>query len=108
MDSENRPYQIVTIVGLIALAVLTLAFKLDIGFVALTIGLILSLMAPNLQKKAMGQVTWPEIMLITGVGTYAALMEKMGTTTFVADSVAGLGSPLVAALLLCLIGAVVS
>ena len=94
--------------GLVALAVLTLAFNLDIGFVAITIGLVLSLIAPNLQKRAMGQVTWPEIMLITGVSTYVGVLEQMGTIDFVGHSVAGLASPLMAALLLCLIGAVVS
>jgi di/tricarboxylate transporter len=105
---ENRAYQVVTILGLIALAILTLVYKLDIGFVAITIGLALSLMAPNLQKRAMGQVTWPEIMLITGVSTYVEVMEKMGTIKFVGNSVADLASPLTAALLLCFIGAVVS
>lgn len=105
---ENRFYQIMTLVGLIALAVLTLGFELDIGFVAITIGLALSLMAPNLQKRAMSQVTWPEIVLITGVSTYIALMERMGTIAFLGHSVAELASPLVAALLLCLIGAIVS
>jgi di/tricarboxylate transporter len=104
----SRPYQILTVAGLLALAVLTLAFNLDIGFVAITIGLVLSLLAPNLQKRAMGQVTWPEIMLITGVSTYVAVLEKMGTIDFVGHSVAGLASPLTAALLLCFIGAVVS
>jgi di/tricarboxylate transporter len=101
-------YQIVTLLGLVALAVLVLAFNLDIGFVAITIGLILSLMAPTLQKRAMGQVAWPEIMLITGVSTYVVVLEKMGTISFVGDSVAGLASPMLAALLLCFIGAVVS
>jgi di/tricarboxylate transporter len=104
----SRPYQILTVAGLVALAVLTLAFNLDIGFVAITIGLVLSLLAPNLQKRAMGQVTWPEIMLITGVSTYVAVLEQMGTIDFVGHSVAGLASPLTAALLLCFIGAVVS
>jgi di/tricarboxylate transporter len=104
----SRPYQLLTVAGLVALAVLTLAFNLDIGFVAITIGLILSLLAPNLQKRAMGQVTWPEIMLITGVSTYVAVLEQMGTIDYVGHSVAGLASPLTAALLLCLIGAVVS
>ena len=47
-------------------------------------------------------------MLITGVSTYVFVLEKMGTIDFVGHSVAGLGSPLLAALLLCLIGAVVS
>jgi di/tricarboxylate transporter len=101
-------YQIITLVGLVALAVLVLAFNLDIGFVAITIGLVLSLIAPNLQKRAMGQVAWPEIMLITGVSTYVVVLEKMGTISFVGDSVAGLASPMLAALLLCFIGAVVS
>jgi di/tricarboxylate transporter len=105
---EGGLYQIVTLLGLVALAVLVLAFNLDIGFVAITIGLILSMMAPTLQKRAMGQVAWPEIMLITGVSTYVVVLEKMGTISFVGDSVAGLASPLLAALLLCFIGAVVS
>ena len=100
--------QIATVVGLIALAVLTLLYKIDIGFAAITIGLILSIMAPNVQKRAIGQVSWPEIMLIVGVSTYVGVMEKMGTITFVGHSVAGLTSPLVAALLLCFVGAVVS
>ncbi len=91
-----------------ALAVLVLVFNQDIGFVSITIGLILSLMAPNLQKRAIGQVSWPEIMLITGVSTYVFVLEKMGTISFVGTSVAGLASPMIAALLLCFIGAVVS
>lgn len=107
-SSSNRLYQLLTIAGLISLAVLTLVFKLDIGFVSITIGLLLSLIAPNLQKRAMGQVAWPEIMLIVGVSTYVVVLEKMGTISFVGDSVAALASPLLAALLLCLIGAIVS
>lgn len=104
----GRIYQVATLAGLAVLAVLVLAYKLDIGFVALTVGLILSLMAPKRQKSAVGQVSWPEIMLITGVGTYVGVMEKMGTIKFVGNSVAELSSPLLAALLLCAIGAVVS
>ncbi|WP_454766695.1 SLC13 family permease [Cupriavidus campinensis] len=101
-------YQYLTVAGLAALAILTLYFKLDIGFVSLTIALLLTLMAPELQKRALTQVSWPEIMLIVGVSTYVAVMDKMGTIDFVGHSVAGLTSPLMAALLLCFVGAVVS
>jgi len=104
----GRAYQWLTLLGLIVLAVLTLVFKLDIGFVSISIALVLSLMAPNLQKRALGQVSWPEIMLIVGVSTYVGVLQKMGTIDFVGNSVAGLASPLTAALLLCFIGAVVS
>jgi len=107
-NAGSRGYQVATVAGLLALAVLTLFFKQDIGFVSITIGLVLTLMAPNLQKRALGQVSWPEIMLIVGVSTYVGVMEKMGTIDFVGHSVAGLTSPMVAALLLCFVGAVVS
>lgn len=107
-DAPGTFCQYLTVAGLLALGLLTLYFKLDIGFVSLTIALLLTLMAPNLQKEALNQISWPEIMLIVGVSTYVGVLEKMGTIAFVGNSVAGLTSPLVAALLLCFIGAVVS
>lgn len=107
-EPEGTLYQMVTLAGLVALAVLVLVFNQDIGFVALTIGLGLALWAPTMQKRAMAQVAWPEIMLITGVSTYVAVLEHMGTIDFVGDSVAGMASPLLAALVLFFVGAVVS
>jgi di/tricarboxylate transporter len=104
----SRPYQLLTVAGILTLAGLTLFFELDIGFVAITIGLVLTLIAPQLQKRAVGQVPWPEILLITGVGTYVGVLDEMGTIDYVGESVADLASPLLVALLLCFIGAVVS
>jgi di/tricarboxylate transporter len=101
-------HQMFTVVGLVALAVLTLLYKLDIGFVALTIGLLISILSPQVQKRAIGQVSWPEIMLIVGVSTYVGVMQKMGTITWVGESVASLTSPLTVALLLLFVGAIVS
>ncbi len=89
---DGTLYQIVTLAGLALLAVLVLAFNLDIGFVSLTIGLGLALWNPTLQTRAMSQVAWPEIMLITGVSTYVAVLEHMGTIDFVGDSVAGMSA----------------
>lgn len=110
VDLNEGPtfHQIFTVVGLIALAVLTLLYKLDIGFVAITIGLLISILSPQVQKRAIGQVSWPEIMLIVGVSTYVGVMQKMGTITWVGDSAASLASPLTVALLLLFVGAIVS
>jgi len=101
-------HQMFTVVGLVLLAVLTLLYKLDIGFVAITIGLLISILSPQVQKRAIGQVSWPEIMLIVGVSTYVGVMQKMGTITWVGDSAASLASPLTVALLLLFVGAIVS
>ncbi len=108
LDKGPDLHQVVTLVGLIALAVLTLMYKLDIGFVAISIGLLISILSPQVQKRAIGQVSWPEIMLIVGVSTYVGVMQKMGTITWVGDSVASLTSPLMVALLLLFVGAIVS
>ena len=108
VELPGTPYQYLTVLGLVALAVLTLYLKLDIGFVSLSIAVLLTLVSPNMQKSALSQVSWPEIMLIVGVSTYVGVMEKMGTIDFVGHSVAGLASPMMAALLLCFVGAVVS
>ncbi|MDY0961948.1 MULTISPECIES: SLC13 family permease [Massilia] len=110
VDLNEGPtfHQMFTVAGLVALAVLTLLYKLDIGFVAITIGLLISILSPQVQKRAIGQVSWPEIMLIVGVSTYVGVMQKMGTITWVGDSAASLASPLTVALLLLFVGAVVS
>jgi len=100
--------QLLTLVGLIALAVTTLVFKLDVGLVALTVAVLLALASPAAQKKAVSQISWPVVLLIAGVLTYVSVLEEIGTIDYVGNAVAGLGNPLVAALLLCLIGAVVS
>ena len=105
---RSRPYQILTLVGLAIFATLTVAFDTDIGFTALTVALVLALISPHSQKRAVGQITWPEILLITGVSTYVGVLTAMGTIDYVGESVAGLASPLIAALSLCIIGAVVS
>lgn len=109
-DPDEGPtlHQMFTVAGLVLLAVLTLMYKLDIGFVALTIGLLISILSPRVQKRAIGQVSWPEIMLIVGVSTYVGVMQKMGTIAWVGDSAASLASPLTVALLLLFVGAIVS
>jgi hypothetical protein len=47
-------------------------------------------------------------MLIGGVLTYVFVLQEAGTVEYVGQAVAGLGVPLIAALLLCYIGGVVS
>ncbi|MET3932470.1 SLC13 family permease [Arthrobacter sp. OAP107] len=100
--------QLVTIAGLIALAVISLGFKVDVGFVSITIALVLALVSPAAQKGAINKISWSTVLLICGMLTFVGVLEEAGTIKFVSDSVAHLGMPLLAALLICYIGAVVS
>lgn len=100
--------QVITIAGLIVLAVISLGFKVDVGFVSITIAVILALVSPAAQKGAVNKISWSTVLLICGMLTFVGVLEEAGTITFVSDGVAQLGMPLLAALLICYIGAIVS
>jgi di/tricarboxylate transporter len=97
-----------TLVALLGVAVGALAFQLDVGLLAVTAAVLLSLLAPKDYKGAVSQVAWPTVLLVCGVATYVNLMEENGTIEFLGQGVAALGIPLLSALLICYIGAVVS
>jgi di/tricarboxylate transporter len=101
-------YQAATLVGIVALVVLTLGFDLDVGLVAITVAVALAIFAPQAHKQAAGEVTWPVVLLICGVLTYVEVLQKIGTIDYVGNAVKDVGAPVIAALLICYIGGVVS
>jgi di/tricarboxylate transporter len=100
--------RIVTLVGLVALMVGALGFDLDVGFTALTIAVALTLAFPASAKGAVEKISWGTVLLIGGIVTYVNLLQDQGTVQWLGDNVAEVGSALVAALLICFIGSVVS
>jgi di/tricarboxylate transporter len=97
-----------TVVGLVILALTVVLFDLDVGFMALLVGLVLTLVSPRETKDAISGISWSVVLLIGGVLTYVSVLEEIGTITYVGDTVADLGAPLVVALLLCYLGGIVS
>ncbi|MEU6131592.1 SLC13 family permease [Saccharopolyspora sp. NPDC047091] len=100
--------RVLTLLGLAALVVCTLVFELDAGLVAMTVAVVLTVLSPKVAANAPAEVTWPTVLLICGVLTYVGVLQEMGTIDYVGHAVAGVGLPLLAALLLCYIGGVVS
>jgi di/tricarboxylate transporter len=100
--------QILTLAGLVTLAVLALAFDLDIGFVAITVAVVLALFSAQKHKGAVSQISWSTILLIAGVLTFVFVLQEAGTIDYVGEAVTGLGVPLIVALLLAYIGGIVS
>ena len=100
--------QIATLVGLAALALFSLVLDLDVGFISMTVAVVLALLSPKAQKGAISQISWSTVLLIGGVLTFVGVLQEAGTVDYVGNAVAGLGMPLLVALLLCYIGAIVS
>lgn len=101
-------HRALTIVGLLALAIGALFFELDVGFSAFVVAVLLSLADPKGTKGAVNQIAWPTVLLVCGIVTYVSLMENIGTIDYLGKEVATIGTVLVAALLICYIGGVVS
>ncbi|MBZ3900544.1 SLC13 family permease [Streptomyces griseiscabiei] len=102
------PARTATLVALVALVVAVLAFDLDAGLTAVTLAALLSAVWPDDSRKAVTQIAWSTVLLICGVLTYVGVLDEMGTITWAGEGVGDIGVPLLAALLLCYIGAIVS
>lgn len=100
--------QVLTLIGLGALAVFSLILDLDIGFVSMTVAAVLALASPKAQKGAVSQISWSTVLLIGGVLTFVGVLQEAGSVEWVGNGVAKLGMPLLVALLLCYLGGIVS
>ena len=85
--------QIATLVGLAALALFALVLDLDVGFVSMTVAVVLALLSPKTQKGAIAQISWSTVLLIGGVLTFIGVLQEAGTVDYVGNAVAGLGIP---------------
>jgi di/tricarboxylate transporter len=107
-DSRLTFERIATLAGLVALALGALVFEFNVGLTAMTVAVALALISPKAQKRAVDEVSWSTVLLISGVITYVGVMQEAGTVTYVGEAISGLQAPLLAALLLCFTGAIVS
>jgi di/tricarboxylate transporter len=102
------PQRAATLIGIVALVVGALAFKLDVGLLAFVIAVPLALLGKRDHSEVIKQIPWSVVLLIAGMLTYVGVLDKIGTLKYVGDLIAGGGSPLAAALAACFVAAVVS
>ncbi|MDX3685441.1 SLC13 family permease [Streptomyces sp. AK04-4c] len=107
-DTHLTPPRIATLIALVALVVAVLGFDLDAGLTAVTLAVVLSAFWPDTSRKAVSEIAWPTVLLICGVITYVGVLEEMGTIKWAGEGVGDIGVPLLAAVLLCYVGAIVS
>ncbi|MGW4587794.1 SLC13 family permease [Amycolatopsis thermoflava] len=97
-----------TLLGFVVLTVGALVFGLDIGFLALTVAAALALAFPAASRTAVKEVSWDIILLMAGILTFVGVLQRNGTIGWLGATVTAVDAPLIAAFLICLIGAVVS
>lgn len=99
----SRPHgqQILTLVLIAVMLVCTLGFRMPIGFVALSAGLLLALVNIKEHQTFIGGVSWSTVLLVAGMITYVSLLQHVGVIDTLAGMALALGAPLLVALVLC-------
>jgi di/tricarboxylate transporter len=103
-----RADQVCTLLALLVVAVAALGFGLSIGFVAFAAAAALQLAFPATSAGAEQRIAWGVVLLVCGIVTYVAALQRYGTVEAIGASLAGLGAPLLTAFLICALGAVTS
>lgn len=104
----QRRERTATLLGLATLAIASIGFDLDLGLTAMTVAAFLALMSPATAKATIADISWGVVLLICGIVTYVSLLEAAGTVDYIGHGIASVSSPLLAALVLLYVGAVVS
>jgi di/tricarboxylate transporter len=97
-----------TVLAILGVATAALVFGLNIGFLAFTAAAVLQLLFPKSSGEADRKIAWGVVLLVCGIVTYVAALQRYGTVQAVGDAIAGLNAPLLSALLICAVGAVTS
>jgi di/tricarboxylate transporter len=85
-----------------------LGFEWNIGVLALAAAVLLHAAFLTASRGAEKRIAWTVVLLVRGVITYVAGLQRQGTMQAAGDAIATLPSPLLAALLLCAVAAVTS
>lgn len=105
--------QILTVISMVGLVAVVVGASLvgisaDIGVLCFAFGAVLSLVDPASGRIAVSRIDWSTVLLVGGVVTFVGVLQHMGAVDMLGDAAARLGIPLLTALLICFIGALVS
>ena len=107
-SSSLRPDQIITMLAILGVGFGGLVYRIDIGFLALMAAAVLQLCFPNRVASADRRIVWSVVLLICGIVTFVAALQRYGTVDLIGNEIAMLGAPMLIAFLLCTLAAVTS
>jgi Na+/H+ antiporter NhaD/arsenite permease-like protein len=101
---------VIFMVGLIGTVVVLAAFGQDpdIGLLCFMFGAILALIDPKTGKAALPKIDWSTVLLVGGIITFVGVLQNMGAVDLLGQGAEAIGSPLIAAFALCIVGGLVS
>ena len=80
----------------------------DIGVLAFAFGAVLALAFPAAGEAAVGRIDWSTVFMVGGIVTFVGVLQKLDAVDLLGHAAMNVGTPLLAAFVICMIAAIVS
>jgi di/tricarboxylate transporter len=80
----------------------------DIGVTAFAFGAALTLVTPAIGAPAFQRIDWSTVFAVGGIVTFVGVLQKLGSVDLLAHGAVALGTPLLAATVICMIAGIAS
>lgn len=105
--------QVVTLLSMATLVISVVVIAVrggepDIGVLGFALAALLAVIDPAAGKRAMTRIDWGSVLLVGGIITYVGVLKEMGVLDMLGEGAADLGTPLLAAFLLCVVAGLIS
>jgi di/tricarboxylate transporter len=106
-------HHIVTLACMACLVASVIGFALsgiepDIGVLAFGFGALLTLAGPAFGTAAFARIDWSTVFVVGGIVTFVGVLQKLGSVDLLGRAAMSAGTPLLAALVICMTAGLVS
>jgi di/tricarboxylate transporter len=107
---RNQVVTVLCMAGLVSTVILMafLGTNPDIGVLCFAFASVLTLVDPKSGKTAVSKIDWSTVLLVGGIITFVGVLQTMGAVALLGQAASVVGTPLLAALVICAIGGLVS
>ncbi len=108
--ASHQILTLICITGLVLSVVVGFSMGLqpDIGVIAFGLGAVLALMYPEAGAEGIRRIDWSTIFMVGGIVTFVGVLQRMDAVNLLGHAAMNVGTPLVAALVICMIAGLVS
>lgn len=108
---QNPPFsvkQIITLVGIVIVAVITSVFGINVGLVSFAASVVLILFKAADENAALKKVPWSTLVMVTGVGILLSLVTELGGIDLLSTALIKLSTPKTASTVMTLLSGIMS
>ena len=100
--------QIVTMIGIVVVAVVSSVFGVNVGLISFTVAVILTLFKVGDEGAALKKVPWNTLVMITGVGILISLVTELGGIELLSTQLSKMTTSTTAAAVMAVLSGVMS